>query len=137
MKYHSILFIGPQLLLILVILIIKTLGFGDFPLSSGCPLSKFEDDSAFCFYFSPLRFFLGEGASGTICSTMGCNFTRQCTFALKLLLFPPTTPRFAPVPLRAAMTSWCHGTTAKTNGIIIKKMLVLTSPLLKARLRRT
>lgn len=39
----------------------------------------------------------GEGASGTICSTMGCNFTRECTFALKLLLFPPQHPDLPPV----------------------------------------
>lgn len=56
----------------------------------------------------------GEGASGTICSTVGCNFTHRCTFALKLLLFRPQHPHLPPVPPRAAaMTSPCHGTTAK------------------------
>lgn len=37
-----------------------------------------------------------EGASGTICNTMGCNFTLDYTFALKLLLFPPQDPSFLP-----------------------------------------
>ncbi len=40
-----------------------------------------------------------EGASGTICNTMGCNFTLDYTFPLKLLLFPRKTPAFASTPL--------------------------------------
>ena len=49
------------------------------------PLDKFEDDSSFVSAFL-------EEASGTPCRTMGCNFTRRCTPALKLLLFPHNTP---------------------------------------------
>lgn len=52
--------------------------------------------------FFPPRFFFfvsaffGKRASGTICSTMGCNFTHRCTFALKLLLFRPQHPYLPP-----------------------------------------
>lgn len=69
--------------------------------ASSCPLDTFEDYSSFFHLFSLHVFFFvsaffGKGASGTICSTMGCNFTHQCTFALKLLLFRPQHPYLPP-----------------------------------------
>jgi len=36
--------------------------------------------------------FFGKGASGTICSTIGCNFTAGCTFPLKLHSFSLSSP---------------------------------------------
>lgn len=75
----------------------------------------------FLLLFQLFFLFFGKGASGTICSTMGCNFTRQCTFALKLLLFPPQHPDLPPVPLlccTAAMTCPCHSTEKQTAWLL-------------------
>lgn len=77
------------------------------------PLDKLKNDSSCCFcIFSPPFFERGwKGASGTICSTIGCNFTRECTFALKLLLFRPQQPYLPPVYL-SALLQWRSRVTA-------------------------
>lgn len=50
-----------------------------------------------------------ERASGTICSTMGSNFTLRCTLPLSYVIFPPVRPPnsflFCPVPMHKAIWS--------------------------------
>ena len=54
-------------------------------------------------WFLFLLLFL-ERASGTICSTIGCNFTAGCTFPLKLHFFFPLPHPIRPPPPSPAST---------------------------------